>query len=78
PKILDQSLIDERIPVHLEEATAMCRRLALRGVFVGPSSGAYVHAALKVAATRNYRTLVTVLSDTGERYVSTRMWQRGD
>lgn len=76
PKILDQALIDERIPVTLEEAVALCRRLTRLGLFVGPSSGAFVHGALKLAATGRFRTLVTVLSDTGERYVSTGMWKR--
>jgi cysteine synthase B len=76
PKILDESLINERVVVPLEEATAMCRRLAERGIFVGPSSGAFVHTALKVAASKKYKTVVTILSDTGERYVSTRMWKR--
>lgn len=76
PAILDKSLIDVRIQVTIEQATAMCRRLAAEGLFVGPSSGAYVHAALEIAATGRFRTLVTVLSDTGERYASTGMWQR--
>lgn len=76
PKILDESLIDERIPVTLDEAVAMCRVLTRQGLFVGPSSGAFVHGALRLAATKNFRTIVTVLSDTGERYVSTGMWKR--
>jgi len=74
PAILDESLIDARIRVTIEQATAMCRRLAAEGLFVGPSSGAYVHAALEVAASGRFHTLVTVLSDTGERYASTGMW----
>ncbi len=77
PALLDQSLIDERIPVSLDQALAMSRRLALHGLFVGPSSGAFVHAALKLAASGRYRSIVTVLSDTGERYVSTGMWKSG-
>ena len=75
PSLLDPSLIDEHIAVSLDEAVACCRRLVHEGLFVGPSSGAFVHAALKLAATRNYRTIVTVLSDTGERYLSTGMWK---
>ncbi|MEA3276686.1 MAG: cysteine synthase family protein [Pseudomonadota bacterium] len=75
PAILDQSLIDERIQVTIEQASAMCRRLAARGLFVGPSSGAYVHAALEIAATGRFHTIATVLSDTGERYGSTGMWE---
>jgi cysteine synthase B len=75
PQLLDESLIDERIPVTLDEALDMCRKLTRQGLFVGPSSGAFVHAALKVAACGRYRTIVSVLSDTGERYVSTGMWK---
>jgi len=77
PAILDQGLIDARIQVRIEQATAMCRRLGERGLFVGPSSGAYVHAALEIAAGGRYRTIVTVLSDTGERYASTGIWKAG-
>ena len=76
PKILDESLIDERIPVTLDDALAMCRRLVREGLFVGPSSGAFVHGALQLAASGRFHTIVTVLSDTGERYVSTGMWGR--
>lgn len=74
PKLLDESLIDERIRVTLDDAVAMCNRLTRSGLFVGPSSGAFVHAALELAARKEYRVIVTVLSDTGERYVSTGMW----
>jgi cysteine synthase B len=76
PTILDETLIDQRIPVTLDEALAMCRRLASLGLFVGPSSGAYIHAALTLADSRRFRTPVTVLNDTGERYESTGMWNR--
>jgi cysteine synthase B len=74
PAILDERLIDARIHVSIEQTTRMCRCLAERGLFVGPSSGAYVHAALEVAAGGRFRNIVTVLSDTGERYGSTGMW----
>ncbi len=74
PEILDQSLIDRRIEITIDQALAMCRRLARRGLFVGPSSGAYVHAALEVASSGRYKTVVTLLSDSGERYGSTGMW----
>lgn len=75
PALLDESLIDERIPVSLDQAVAMCKRLVALGLFVGPSSGAFVHAALRLAARGGYRTIATILSDTGERYVSTGMWK---
>ncbi len=74
PGILDESVIDRRLEVSLDEAVAVCRELAQRGLFVGPSSGAYVHAARRLAAEGRFETLVTVLSDGGERYGSTGLW----
>jgi len=74
PDILDESLIDERITVTIEECLAICHKLAKFGVFVGPSSGAYVGTALKIAQGRNNQVIVTTLNDTGERYSSTGMW----
>ena len=46
----------------------------MSGLFVGPSSGAYVHAAAELARSGRHRTVVTLLSDGGERYLSTGMW----
>jgi cysteine synthase B len=74
PAILDEGLIDERIPITLEDAVATCRDLSATGAFVGPSSGAYVWAARQVAASGRFQRIVTILCDTGERYVSTGMW----
>ena len=74
PEILDESLIDERVPLASEDALRVCRRLARAGLFVGPSSGAYVHAAAELARSGRHRTVVTLLSDGGERYLSTGMW----
>ncbi len=75
PAILDEALIDDRVTVSLDDAIAMCRRLAAEGLFVGPSSGAFVHVACELAARRRLATVVTVLPDTGERYTSTGMWR---
>ncbi len=76
PPILDETLIDLRIPVTIDDALAVCHKLTRYGLFVGPSSGAYVHAAMKLAETGDFPTIVTCLNDTGERYGSTGMWQR--
>jgi cysteine synthase B len=76
PAILDGSLIDERVPITSEEATRTCGWLARSGLFVGASSGAYVHAALQLAKSGRFRTVVTLLNDTGERYASTGLWQQ--
>ena len=74
PGILDPSLLGNQMVVKIEEALAWCDRLAREGIFVGPSSGAYVHAAVTAAATKQYSLIVTILCDTGERYFSTGMW----
>ena len=77
PAILDESLIDRWVEVALEEAAAVCGELARGGLFVGPSSGSFVHAARLVAQQRRPATIVTLLCDTGERYSSTRLWSHG-
>ncbi len=76
PAILDESLIDERIPMTLDQSVETCGWLARQGLFVGPSSGAYVNAAIGLAHSGRHQTVVTVLNDGGERYASTEMWQR--
>jgi cysteine synthase A len=70
PKILDRALLDEVIRVTDVAAEKMARRLAVEeGLLVGPSSGANVVAASKVAETLDGGHVVTVLCDTGERYL---------
>jgi len=78
PEILDESLIDERVRITSEDGLATCRSLARQGLYVGPSSGAYVHAAIDLARRGRHRTVVTVLNDTGERYGSTGMWNEAE
>ena len=74
PPILDQSVIDRRMPVGLDEASAMARVLATCGIFVGQSSGAYMVAALDAANSAPGARVVTIFNDLGERYFSTGMW----
>lgn len=78
PEILDESLIDERFPVTLDDAIETCHALARQGLFAGPSSGAYVRTALELSATGKYETVVSLLCDTGERYGSTTLWDRAE
>lgn len=78
PGILDRSLIDEIRAVTDEDALAMASRLAREeGLLVGVSAGANVHTAIGLAATmRPDQTVVTILCDTGERYLSVAMPDR--
>ncbi len=74
PKVLDTSLITKVIPVSAEDAGRVAREAAAQeGLLVGISSGAALHAALELAKTREYKgkTIVVLLPDTGERYLST-------
>ncbi len=69
PSILDRSIIDEIVTVTDVAAERMARRIARdEGLLVGPSSGANVHAAAEIAR-RIKGTIVTVLCDSGERYL---------
>jgi cysteine synthase len=71
----DRALIDEVLTVSDDEAAQTARWLARRaGVLAGISSGAAVHGALRVArrAENAGKTIVTIMPDTGERYLS--MW----
>lgn len=72
PRNLDLSLMDGLVTASTEEALAMARRLAREeGILGGPSSGMNVSAALKVSARHpELRTIVTVVADTGQRYLS--------
>ncbi|HEX5661784.1 MAG TPA: cysteine synthase A [Polyangiales bacterium] len=71
PKVLDRSLIDQVIPVSDVAADRTARRLAHEeGLLVGLSSGANVYAAIELAKTmRADQRVVTMLCDTGERYL---------
>jgi len=72
PEVLNRSVIDEIIPVEDMDAYTMARRLAREeGILAGISAGAAVWAAIKVATRLGQgKTVVAVLPDTGERYLS--------
>ncbi len=75
PGVLDRTVYQEIMRIEDKDAMAMCRRLAREeGLLLGISSGANVFAAAKVAAKLGAgKTVVTMLCDTGERYLSVNM-----
>jgi cysteine synthase A len=78
PAVLRTDLVDEVITVSNEDAGKTARRLAREeGILAGISSGAAVWAALEVAGRRENdgRRIVVILPDTGERYLSTWLFQ---
>ena len=77
PQILKTDLIDEIIQVTNDEALAMARRLPKEeGLLVGISSGAAIHAALKIARDPKHagKLIVVILPDSGERYLSSALF----
>lgn len=77
PEILDTEIYDEVITVSDEDALRAGREICRReGVLVGVSSGAAVKAAIELASRpeNNGRTIVVLFPDTGERYLSTQMF----
>jgi cysteine synthase A len=77
PAVLDRTIGDERVPVTDEAAVATARALAAReGIFCGISSGATFAAALEVAGRAPAGSVIlTMLPDTGERYLSTVLFE---
>ena len=79
PGIYDADLADRQLPVEAEDAWEMTRRLAREhGLFVGFSSGAAVWGALQVAHGLEEGVVVTVLPDSGAKYVSLGLFEEGD
>ena len=77
PKVLNNKIIEEIVTVTDEDAMATARRLAVEeGILAGISSGAAVWAALEVAkrAESRNKLIVVILPDSGERYLSTRLF----
>ena len=73
PETFDRSVVDEILPVASDDAIEMKKRLAIeKGLLVGISSGAAVAAAVEIAERPESagKTIVAILPDTGERYLS--------
>jgi len=78
PKVLNTGIIDEIITVKADDAFVTARRLAREeGILCGISAGANVWAAIEVAKRpeNDGKTIVTIICDTGERYLSTPLFQ---
>jgi cysteine synthase A len=78
PEILDRNVIDEIITVSNDDAGEVARRLAREeGILAGISCGAAMWAALQVAKRpeNKQKTIIVILPDTGERYLSTWLFQ---
>ena len=77
PEVLDTTVYDEVVDVSFEDALDVARRLASdEGILAGISSGAIVWAALQVGMRPENagKTVVAIVADTGERYISTPLW----
>jgi cysteine synthase B len=76
PKIYHPELLDEKITVKDDEAFETTRLLATKeGIFVGMSNGAAVAGALQIAKKINFGTIVVILPDRGDRYLSTTLFR---
>lgn len=77
PPVLDQSLLDTKILVSGSDAIRQTRQLKDReGIFAGPSCGAALHAALRVASGLEHGKIVVILADGGWKYLSEDLWTR--
>ena len=77
PPVLDSSLLDAKILVHAEDSIRMMRALLDKeGIFTGPSGGAALHAALRVARSLDRGKIVVLLADGGWKYLSEDLWTR--
>jgi cysteine synthase B len=81
PAIYDASLADENLGVRTEDAHAMARRLAReQGLLVGVSAAAAIVGSLRVAEALKKQQpalIVTILPDSGDKYLSERFWNEG-
>jgi cysteine synthase B len=76
PKIYDPDILDEKITIEDGQAFETTRALATNeGIFVGMSSGAAVAGALRIAEQMTSGTIVVILPDRGDRYLSTTLFR---
>jgi cysteine synthase B len=83
PKIYDPTLADQNVEIATEDAYAMARQLSrTAGLLVGISAAAAVVGCLKIARELRLRqdqeaVIVTILCDSGDKYLSERFWSEG-
>jgi cysteine synthase B len=81
PRIYDPSLADENLEISTEDAHAMARRLAReQGLLLGVSAAAAVVGSLQIIERLKMdqrATVITILCDSGEKYLSERFWNEG-
>ena len=77
PPVLDPAILDRKILVTSDDSLVMTRRLAQQeGVFAGISSGAVLHAAVRVARPLEQADIVCLFADSGWKYLSLGVWNR--
>ena len=76
PEIYDDSIVDQKVKVSIDQAYDRCQNLSQLGYFVGQSSGAYLCGVQSVVERIDRGVVVTVFNDLGERYFSTGLWGR--
>ncbi|WP_461082865.1 cysteine synthase CysM [Spirosoma flavus] len=75
PKIFEPQRVDRVMEISTEDATSMTRKLAsVEGVFAGMSSGGAVHAAVELAKELESGTIVCIICDRGDRYLSSNLF----
>jgi cysteine synthase B len=74
PDTFDETVVDEMLPIDVDDAYRMSGLLASIGLFAGQSTGGYMQGAYEVAKKHRKGKIVTIFNDIGERYFSTGMW----
>src|SRR5205814_6005844 len=77
PPVLGAAVLDRKILVTSDDSLVMTRRLAAQeGIFAGISSGAVLHAALRVARGLDHAEIVCLFADSGWKYLSLGVWSQ--